>query len=262
MPEGHKTHYIARQHSDWLAGRALQVTSPQGRFRQDARKVSGQVLESCRAFGKHLFYEFESGRRIHVHLGRYGKYRVLDSPPPKPVGAVRMRLVSDRQTIDITGPTTCRVIDQAMQNEVISQLGPDPLAGGSKFKVWENLTKSSKPIGALLLDQKVLAGVGNIFRAELLFEIGMNPELTGQSMSRQQFDQLWKSLTRMMKVGLKYGKIITVRSGETKVRLKDLEGNDRFRIYGGTVCPSCGDSIDTIEIASRKLYWCPTCQCG
>lgn len=262
MPEGHKTHYLAKQHTDWFAGQKLKVTSPQGRFRQDARKVSGQILESCQAFGKHLFYEFESGRRVHVHLGRYGKYRVLDSPPPVPVGAVRMRLCGEQRTIDLTGPTTCRVINQDIQEEVVAKLGPDPLAGGSKTKVWSHLSSSSKPIGALLLDQTVLAGVGNIFRAEVLFEVGMHPEQSGDSLSREQFDHFWKSLKRMMKVGLKYGKIVTVQSGETRQRLIDLEGNDRFRIYGHEICPRCEGSIETIEIAARKLYWCPSCQAG
>lgn len=260
MPEGHKTHFLAKQHSDWFVGQTVRVTSPQGRFRQDARKVSGQLLESCTAFGKHLFYEFESGRLIHIHLGRYGKYRILDSPPPKPVGAVRMRLVGDERTIDLTGPTTCRVIDPAMQDQVVAQLGPDPLAGGSKREVWDNIQSSAKPIGALLLDQKILAGVGNIFRAEVLFEIGMHPELTGQEISREEFDLLWKSLIRMMRVGLKYGKIVTVRSSETNVRLNDLEGNDRFRVYGQKCCPRCEAVIETTEIAARKLYWCPQCQ--
>lgn len=262
MPEGHKTHFLAKQHSDWFSGGALRVTSPQGRFRQDARKVSGQTLASCTAFGKHLFYEFDSGRIIHVHLGRYGKYRILHSPPPKPVGAVRMRLRGDVRTIDLTGPTTCRVIDKSVQQQVVAQLGPDPLAGGSKLEVWRKIESSGKPIGALLLDQKILAGVGNIFRAELLFEIEMDPMLTGQEMSRPQFDKLWKSLLRMMRVGLKYGKIITVRSKETNIRLDDLKGNDRFRVYGREQCPRCERAIETVEVAARKLYWCPRCQSG
>lgn len=260
MPEGHKTHYLAKQHTDWFGGQAIRITSPQGRFRAGAKKVSGETLEQCIAFGKHLFYQFESGHRIHVHLGRYGKYRVLDSPPPPAVGAVRMRLVGSEKTIDLTGPTTCRVVDQVVQDEVVSKLGPDPLAGGSKAAVWQGFSATSKPIGGLLLDQKLLAGVGNIFRAEVLFEIGMHPLLPGNELSRQQFDQLWTSLKRMMRVGLKYGKIITVRSDEMQGRLGDLEGHERFRIYGRDECPWCGGSIETIEVASRKLYWCPACQ--
>ena len=93
MPEGHKTHYLAREHTAWFAGQSVRVLSPQGRFQSDARKVSGKVFDRCEAVGKHLFYCFDGGRIVHVHLGRYGKYRDLESPPPRPVGAVRMRLI-------------------------------------------------------------------------------------------------------------------------------------------------------------------------
>ena len=128
MPEGHKTHFLARQHSGWFAGQALTVTSPQGRFRGDARKVSRKVMERCEAVGKHLFYHFENDRLIHVHLGRYGKYRTHSSPPPAAVGLVRMRLVGEARSLDLNGPTTCRVIDQQTREQVIGKLGPDPLA--------------------------------------------------------------------------------------------------------------------------------------
>ena len=80
MPEGHKTHYIARQHAEFFSGQSLRVTSPQGRFRGDARKVSSRALIDVDAAGKHLFYRFEGDRIIHVHLGRYGKFRYPASP--------------------------------------------------------------------------------------------------------------------------------------------------------------------------------------
>ena len=260
MPEGHKTHYLAREHTDWFSGQSLKVTSPQGRFRSDARKVSGKVFDHCEAVGKHLFYHFENERMIHIHLGRYGKYRTHDSSPPAPVGQVRMRLVGESKSLDLNGPTTCRVIDRATQQEVISRLGPDPLAGGKKRAVWDRVRESKKPIGALVLDQAVVAGVGNIFRAELFFEIGLDPRKPGEEIDKATFDALWKSLVKMMRTGLKYGKIVTVTSREAGAPLATVEGRDRFRVYGKRDCPRCGASIETIEIASRKLYWCPHCQ--
>lgn len=260
MPEGHKTHYLARQHGDWFIGELLKVTSPQGRFRGDARKVSGSVLESCEAIGKHLFYHFENRRMIHVHLGRYGKYREHSVPPPSPVGLVRMRIVGRCKALDLTGPTTCRVIDEVERQSVLERLGPDPLAGGKKSDVWEKVRTSRKPLGALILDQSVIAGVGNIFRAEVFFETGLDPRTTGDQLSRESFDALWKSLTKMMRTGLKYGKIVTVSAKEAGKPLAQVEGKDRFRVYGKATCMSCDSPIETIEIASRKLYWCPTCQ--
>ncbi|MEL6105123.1 MAG: DNA-formamidopyrimidine glycosylase family protein [Planctomycetota bacterium] len=260
MPEGHKTHFLAKRHREFFSEQALRVTSPQGRFRGDARKVSGKILEHVEAVGKHLFYRFEGGRYVHVHLGRYGKFREHDAPPPKPVGKVRMRLVGSDYALDLNGPTTCRVIDESVREEVLRKLGPDPLAGGKKRDVWEIVRVSQKPIGALLLDQSVIAGVGNIFRAELLFELGLNPNTRGNELDPATFDRLWRSLGKMMRTGLKYGKIITVTAKEAGAPLATLEGGQRFRVYGKEVCPECTDAVRTDEIAARKLYWCPQCQ--
>ncbi|KAA1261855.1 Endonuclease 8 1 [Rubripirellula obstinata] len=265
MPEGHKTHFIAREHSEKFAGQKLKVTSPQGRFTTDARKVNGKVLERVEAVGKHLFYVFESGHMINVHLGRYGKYRELPSPPPAPVGQVRMRIRGDGQTVDLTGPTTCRVIDCDGRSQIESKLGPDPLASSGtnaakKKQVWASFSKSNKPIGALLLDQSIVAGVGNIFRAEVLFETELNPEIAGNQLSKESFDALWSSLTKMMKVGLKYGKIVSVTAKEAGMPVAKIEGKDRFRVYGKQRCPRCNAKIETIEVAARKLYVCPSCQ--
>lgn len=260
MPEGHKTHFLARQHSERLAGQTLKVTSPQGRFRPGARKISGRTLERVEAVGKQMFYHFDDGQILHIHLGRYGKFREHSCPPPKPVGKVRVRLVGETHAVDLNGPTTCRVIDQDRRDEVVSRLGPDPLARGKKADAWERIRKSKKPIGAILLDQTVIAGVGNIFRAEVLFEIEMNPATLGSELARSEFDRLWKSLSKMMKVSLKHGILITVSRSEAGKPIAKLTGNDRFRIYGKVECPSCGASIETTQMASRKLYLCPVCQ--
>ncbi|MCC9655820.1 Fpg/Nei family DNA glycosylase [Rhodopirellula halodulae] len=260
MPEGHKTHYLSHQHDQTFAGQSLDVTSPQGRFADGARKVNGRVLESVRAAGKHLFFEFEGNRVVHVHLGRYGSFAEQASPPEEPRGQVRVRMVGKERTLDLRGPTQCRVIDMETQASIEESLGPDPLAGGKKADVWNNFRSRSKPIGGLLLDQSLIAGVGNIFRAEVLFEIGMNPHLHGDAMSQADFDRLWKSLSKMMKLGLKHGRIISVTAKEAGKPLKELANHERFRVYGKDECPRCGGPIAIDSVASRKMHWCPSCQ--
>ncbi|MEM1225068.1 MAG: zinc finger domain-containing protein [Planctomycetota bacterium] len=260
MPEGHKTHFLARQHSQRLGGQNVQVTSPQGRFRSDARRVSKKCLERVRAIGKHLFYDFEGGQRIHVHLGRYGSFVSQSSPPSPPRGQVRMRLIAPETTIDLRGPTQCRVIDEATEQLIRDKLGPDPLAGGRKLDVWKAISQSGKPIGALLLDQSVVAGIGNIFRAEILFEIQMDPMLRGCDMTVSEFDDLWRSTKRMMKVSLQQGRIVSVTAKEVGKPIAKLAEHERFRVYGVEDCPRCGHAITTESVASRKLYLCPACQ--
>ncbi|MEM9368021.1 MAG: zinc finger domain-containing protein [Planctomycetota bacterium] len=260
MPEGHKTHHLANQHRSLLTDTAPVITSPQGRFASDARKVSRRTIESIEAVGKQLFYHFEGNRIVQVHLGRYGSFQQQTSPPAKPVGQVRMRVRTDDVTIDLRGPTRCRVIHPDLHQEIIDSLGPDPLAGGQPKPVFQALSASPKPIAALLLDQSIIAGIGNILRAEILFEIGMAPSLPGCDLTPTQLRQLWKSTVAMMKKSLRYGQIISVTAKEAGKPLTKLGRKERFRVYGCEHCPRCGHTIATENFASRKLYYCPSCQ--
>ncbi|MEM9827473.1 MAG: DNA-formamidopyrimidine glycosylase family protein [Planctomycetota bacterium] len=262
MPEGHKTHRIAIDHREAFAGDLIKVTSPQGRFRAQARRVSGRRLENVEAAGKHLFYHFEGERIVHVHLGRYGKFREqkFQKKPPTPIGAVRMRMLAPERVLDLNGPTTCRVIDAAVREDVLQKLGPDPLAGGKSSDVFEKIRQSSKPIAALLLDQSIVAGIGNIFRAEMLFSAGLDPATPGRDLSKADFNRLWKIIVRQMKVGLKYGKIITVTAKEAGMPLDRVEGNDRFHVYGNEYCRKCACEVTKEDIGGRRLYFCKGCQ--
>jgi len=260
VPEGHKTHRIAIDHGALLAGSLLRVTSPQGRFATDALKVDGQVLSGVQAVGKHLFYRFENDLFVHVHLGRYGAFRQSLEPSPPARGLVRMRMANDAITIDLNGPTQCRVIDDSQRDQVIARLGPDPLAGGQASAVWQSVTISKQPIGALLLDQSVISGIGNIFRAEALFEVSVHPETRGCDLDQKTFARLWRVLVRMLRTGVKYDQIIAVSAKEAGKPLGELGRHERLRIYGKVSCPSCGNSISVLKIAARKMYACETCQ--
>ena len=92
MPEGHTIHRLADLHGTLLAGKRLAVSSPQGRFVDGAGQVDGQVMVDVTAHGKHLFYRFNNGRWVHVHLGLHGAFRTLPVPPrgkPLPASATR-----------------------------------------------------------------------------------------------------------------------------------------------------------------------------
>lgn len=171
-----------------------------------------------------------------------------------------MRIVSETATLDLNGPTQCRVIDVADRDQVLARLGPDPLAGGSAADVWKNIMSSKQPIGALLLDQAVIAGIGNIFRAEALFEIAMNPEIRGCDLDRKSFDRLWRVLVRMLRIGVKHDQIIAVTAKEAGKPLGKLDKHERLRVYGKTTCSRCGRPIAVVKVAARKLYACLRCQ--
>ncbi|WP_298759133.1 DNA-formamidopyrimidine glycosylase family protein, partial [uncultured Nocardioides sp.] len=94
MPEGHTLHRLAGELSTTFAGRAVRVTSPQGRFSEAAALLDGSVVTGAEAWGKHLFVAFDDDRFVHVHLGLYGTLLVhpVVEAVPAPVGQVRMRL--------------------------------------------------------------------------------------------------------------------------------------------------------------------------
>ncbi|EMI55237.1 formamidopyrimidine-DNA glycolase [Rhodopirellula sallentina SM41] len=217
-------------------------------------------MESVDAAGKHLFYVFEGERIVHVHLGRYGSFVSEPSPPSPAKGQVRMRIVGPEVTLDLRGPTQCRVIDEETRVSIVDKLGPDPLAGGKRADFLANISKSNKPIGGLLLDQSVIAGIGNILRAEILFETAIDPNRAGKDLTPDEFSRLWRSLSKMMKVSLKHGRIISVTAREAGKPLTKLADKERFRIYGKSECPRCGGAITQTPVASRKLYACPQCQ--
>jgi endonuclease VIII len=266
VPEGHTLHRLARLHQRRYAGAPVAVCSPQGRF-ADAATVDGQVLRQATAWGKHLFHHYVGGATVHVHLGLYGKFTEwpcsADDGMPDPVGAVRMRMVGAEYGTDLRGPTVCEVIDEAQVADVVARLGPDPLRrDADPAWPWERISKSRRPIGALLMDQTIIAGVGNVYRNELLFRHGIDPYRTGRAIGEVEFAEAWTDLVDLMKVGLRRGKIITVRPGDDQGAPSYGRGRPRSYVYrrAGDPCRVCGTAVRTAALEGRNLFWCPTCQ--
>jgi len=263
MPEGHTIHRIAKDHGELLVGRAVHVSSPQGRFTGDAARVDGRLLESIEAYGKHLFYWWESGDVGHVHLGLFGKFRVsVGADAPAPVGEARMRMQSDLATIDLSGPTECSIGTPDDRRRIIDRLGPDPLRRDAKRSVAiDRMARSRQPLGALLLDQSVLAGVGNVFRAEALFVNGINPLRVGRETDRVELESLWGTLVKMLRKGVREDRIVTV--DRRMIQLPDgrrLRRGEATYVYHRDRCLRCGSAIETVDLAGRACYFCPVCQ--
>ena len=265
MPEGHTLHRLARLHQRRFGGAPVAVSSPQGRF-ADAAVVDGRVLRGTSVWGKHLFHHYDGGPIVHVHLGLYGAFTEWpreDAVLPAPVGQVRMRMVGADYGTDLRGPTVCEVIDEGQVSDVLAKLGPDPLRNDADPSwAWNRISKSRRPIGALLMDQTVVAGVGNVYRSELLFRHNIDPLRPGREMSEAEFDAAWTDLVALMKVGFRRGKIIVVRPEHDHGPPSYGPGRPRTYVYrrAGEPCRVCGDSIRTAVLEGRNLFWCPTCQ--
>jgi endonuclease-8 len=267
VPEGHTLHRLARLHQRRFAGSPVAVSSPQGRFALEAAELDGQVLRRATAWGKHLFHHYASGAIVHVHLGLYGKFtewaRLPDEDAPAAIGQVRMRMIGPEYGADLRGPTVCEIVDEAQVADVVARLGPDPLRRDANPSwPWERISKSRRPIGALLMDQTIIAGVGNVYRNELLFRHGIDPYRPGRAIGEAEFAEAWTDLVALMKVGVRSGKIITVRPEHDHGAPSYGTGRPRTYVYrrAGDPCRVCGTPIRTAELVGRNLFWCPTCQ--
>jgi endonuclease-8 len=265
VPEGHTLHRLARLHQKRYGKRAVRVSSPQGRFSSSI--VDGRVLVRAEAHGKHLFHVYGPEAIVHVHLGLYGTFTEQPLPSALPVGQVRMRMVGETHWTDLRGPTRCEVLNVAEQREVLARLGPDPLRRNAEpERAFERIVRSKLPVAALLMDQKVLAGVGNVYRAELLFRHHVHPMVPGRDLDRALWTDMWTDLVALMKDGVRKGRIDTVRDEH----LPHVTGRaPRVDRHGGEVyvyrrtdmpCLVCGTPVRKAELAARNLYWCPTCQ--
>jgi len=267
MPEGHTLHRLARLHKRQYAGAPVEVSSPQGRFAVEASKVDGQVLVGAEAYGKHLFHDYGPPGIVHVHLGLYGTFSDLKPPVTEPVGQVRMRMVGREHWTDLRGPNRCELLDAAQVDAIKARLGPDPLRRDAKPDLaWERISRSKVSVAVLLMDQAVLAGVGNVYRAEVLFRHGVAPMLPGKALDPALWKDIWADLVLLMRVGVRVGRIDTVRpehlpKATGRAPRVDRHGGEVY-VYRrtGMPCLVCGTPIAHKDLAGRNLYWCPTCQ--
>ena len=309
MPEGHTLHRLARQIDRLFVGRPWKVSSPQGRFDAGAARLDGRTPDRAQAWGKHLFIHV--GADIwQVHLGLYGAFSfrgdeqftrgetalTLGAPraaaaqlqpeyddagwiiPEAPQGAVRARIRSQHGWADLRGPATCAVLTAVDYEKVIRRLGPDPLRQPEDRidpqaceQFVQNLARRRVSVGAALMDQVVIAGVGNIYRAESLFLEEISPDTASHALSREQAEALWARLTQQLGDGVVEGVIRTLRTESTDARaglthdyyagkIRHVERRHHVYQHQGTPCLRCGETIAMRTLQGRRLYWCPGCQ--
>ena len=273
MPEGHTIHRLARRHKRLFLGAELAAASPQGRFAAGAAAIDGLVLRGTDAHGKHLFHHY-GDRWLHVHLGLYGTF--VDGPgvPPPDRGQIRLLLTGARKPdephwAELRGPAACELLDEPARDVLLARLGPDPLRrDGDPEKAWKRIARSKASIGALLMRQDVVSGVGNVYRAEVLYRAKIDPHRAGRELTALEWGGIWDDLVAMMAEGARLGRIVTLRPGD-KVLATEPEGTGPRRDRGartyvyhraGRPCRSCDTPVLTAVLEGRNLFWCPSCQ--
>lgn len=244
----------------------MAASSPQGRF-PGAARIDGTQFASADAYGKHLFWRFDGDQTVHIHLGLFGKFRVhRHQPLPEPRPTVRVRLQPQGSddgavAVDLTGPTACRLIDPDDEAALVARLGPDPLrSDADAVSAIDRLGRSVRPVGALLLDQSVLAGVGNVYRAELCFLLGIHPTVPGQDLSEDRRRALWDLAVTLLRRGVTDGRIITVDPAEIGVPRRRIRRDEATYVYGRDQCLRCATPVERLDLGSRTCYACPRCQ--
>ena len=259
-------HRLARALTESFGGRPVGVSSPQGRFADEAQLLDGRILEGADAVGKHLLIDVEPGT-VWIHLGLIGKLLFNDQFPPPYPGTLRLRISDGESAADLRGPQWCRLVTPEQRAAVVDASGPDPLrADADPDRAWRVVSRTRRPIAAVLMDQKAFAGVGNIFRAEVLYRHHLDPYLPAADLPRDVFDAVWADLVALMHAALGVGRIDTVadeHSPEATGRPArvDRHGGEVY-VYrrAGLPCHVCGTPVAQAELAGRNLYWCPVCQ--
>jgi formamidopyrimidine-DNA glycosylase len=218
---------------------------------------------------------------LRVHLGLYGMWRfagpglagygrrtrkpAADAPPglPEPTGQVRLRLLTRSNAADLSGPTACELLSPAGKAAAEAKLGPDPLRPNpDPDRAWAIISKSRTPIGALVMRQDVVAGIGNIYRAEILFRARIDPHRPGRDLPPAAWAALWQDLASLMADGVRTGRIVTTAPADRAKRTARPARGDACYVAhrAGAPCRICGHPVHAAPMAGRTLYWCPVCQ--
>lgn len=186
--------------------------------------------------------------------------------PPPVVGQVRLRLMTEATCADLRGPTACELQSPDEVQATIAKLGPDPLVddpaeGEERFV--SVVRRKPTPIGLLLMDQNVVSGIGNVYRAELLYRALLDPHTPGKVVPEEIVRGIWRDWSRLLVIGVETGQMMTMDDLDPEAYRRAMASrDDRHWVYhrAGLPCRVCGTEIVLEEMGARKLYWCPTCQ--
>ncbi len=271
MPEGHTIHRHARFQTLLLGGKRTSSTSPQGRFKEDASVIDGRKLQRVEPLGKHLFYHYTVGI-VHVHLGMYGRFKKIRRETgkaggagdwPEPTPAVRWRLTAPGSNVgvDLSGPTACELLEPDEVAEIRSRIGVDllgPDAHKHRTAVRERVLGSVTPIGVALMDQRITSGIGNAYRAELLYRARLDPRVPGKDVDPETFDAIYDDAVYLLRVGVRHRHILCVEPEVVGKRgWRELAPDERFWVYRRDACRGCGGKVEEIKQAGRAVFLCP-----
>ncbi len=259
MPEGHIAHFKVLEQTPHLLGSQLRLSSPNRRFETGAALLDASTVTSLQAYGKHIFYNFDARRVLHVHLGMDGSfaYHRNGNHNGRARSGAWLRVASPTLAFDLRNPKVCELIDATRRDRIIAALGPDPILVDTPPRGLAAIRDVSRPVGEALVDQSVIAGVGNVYRAEILYACAIHPERQAATLSDDDLANIWSGAVRMLRAGVADGGRI-----RTVERRRDLKVRDSrtYYVYGQRFCARCGSLIRRWTLGAQLAYACETCQ--
>lgn len=245
------------------------IASANGRMGQtNQRGTDSEIVFD--AAGENSLSSIGAPRQARGRVRMSEQTRGLDDEdgiwPPPIVGQVRLRLLTDVTSADLRGPTACELQTPDEMLATVAKLGPDPLVGDvteGEERFTRVVRRKPTPIGLLLMDQTVVSGIGNVYRAEMLFRARLNPHTPGRDVPEETVRALWRDWVRLLAIGVETGQMMTMDDLDPEAYRRAMSSrDDRHWVYhrAGLPCRVCGTEIVVEEMAARKLYWCPSCQ--
>ena len=252
MPEGDTIHRIAGRMRAALEGKEIgraETPDPRSPIHGRAGTLEGRTVESVEARGKHLIAHFSDGLALHSHLGMNGRWRVF-ADGRVPYGKPWILLASGRSIAAQSGGKILRLVSESrIRNDPgLMQLGPDPLAKGFDPDAAARRLLASgdrREVGEAILDQRVIAGIGNVIRNEALWASRIDPWRRIADLEPEEAKDLVDANRRVMQ--------ISIRKGRRPHNVYKADGR-RCRNCGGPI------SVRGQGDANRATYWCPSCQ--
>lgn len=263
MPELPEVETTRRRLLPLLLGRRLlEIRHQDPRRYRHTERALGQRVKEVRRRGKFLLLGLSGGLEMVVHLGMTGGFRLEATPHTR----VAFRL--EQGEVFFHDPRRFGriwVVEEGDYREIplLARLGPEPLSEAFAFApFWNGLRRSRKPLKALLLDQHLAAGVGNIYADEALFRAGLSPLRRGQQVGEEEARKLFLALREVLLEAVALGG--STLGDHTYQQPDGLPGGfqERHAVYGrqGLPCPRCGEAVARAVVAGRGTHFCPRCQ--
>lgn len=276
MPELPEVETIKRDLKEKVVGKTIkeiEIVAPQlvkkPTLQQFILGLVGETITILERRGKYLLFSLASGKILVIHLRMTGQlvYCSVDTPMEKHLCLIFSLFDKEKNQnmhlryMDIRRFGFFALLEPGEKLSGLEKLGPEPFS--SDFTVeylGKCLLKRNVKIKTLLLDQSIVAGIGNIYADETLFRAGIHPERVGSSLTKEEIAKLHHFIPQVLKESIE-------KRGTTFSDYRDGLGKkggfqNHLQVYGqaGEECPNCGNIIEKIKISGRSSCFCPYCQ--